>query len=357
MPIPPIHADIRTDALVAGVESLGAATLRASSDATYVNAVVTNAHLAGSVRYPRAHWDRERAARVRVHRVDRAVVDALGSGPDEGVPEAIDPRTIPAIDAHVSALVWDAITLRDVTLVARPDARGLTFALRATADGDTVLEGEGGWRLRRADETDASRPGRHASALSVSLHGEDLGAGLAEVGLSGVLAEGSGTVTASLGWEGPVYTPALERTRGALSLDVERGRIVPFEPGPARLVGLFALQAFAAASRARLQRRHVRRARVRAHRRRRVAGRGSRRRVARAADRPGRRRRRRRHLRHRAPRVRSARHRAAEGQRRGADHRRDRRRGERRHRRAGRERVPEGDGGSTWTGSGSAATR
>ena len=85
VPIPPIHADIRTDALVAGVESLGAATLRASSDATYVNAVVTNAHLAGSVRYPRAHWDRERAARVRVHRVDRAVVDALGSGPDEGV--------------------------------------------------------------------------------------------------------------------------------------------------------------------------------------------------------------------------------------------------------------------------------
>ena len=106
-----------------------------------------------------------------------------------------------------------------------------------------MLEGEGGWRLRRADETDASRPGRHASALSLSLHGEDLGAGLAEVGLSGVLAEGRGTVTASLGWEGPVYTPALERTRGTLSLDVERGRIVPFEPGPARLVGLFALQA------------------------------------------------------------------------------------------------------------------
>ena len=242
-PIPVIGADLSIDALLAGTRSLGAATLRLSSDPDYLNAVLDNAHLAASVRYPREHWRRERAAKVRVHHVDRVLVDALDSAPErDGPVDALDPRELPAIDAHVSRLVWDALELRELSLEARPDPLGLTFAVDGTLEGDSTLRGEGLWRLR-ADATDGARADSHASGLALTLTGRDLGAGLASAGLDGVLAEGSGTVRGELAWRGPLYLPELERLDGSLSIDVARGRIVPLEPGPARLVGLFALQA------------------------------------------------------------------------------------------------------------------
>jgi len=243
VPILPIHADLTTDALVAGVRSLGPATLRTTTDETYLNATVSNAHLTGSVRYPRAHWDRERVALVRLAYVDKAVIDALDSAPVTDVPaEALDPRLLPAIDAHVSVLGWDALTLRDVTLRARPNPRGLTFEADIEVTGGTTVAGKGSWLLGEGEVVDASRGGSHRSTLDLVVAGEDLGGGLSASGFPDKLAEGRGEIRTTLGWRGPFYLPALEKLEGSLSLDVERGRILPLEVGPARLVGLFALQ-------------------------------------------------------------------------------------------------------------------
>ena len=243
-PILPIAARLTADALVAGTHTLGAATLRASSDPDYLNAVVESPHLAGSVRWPRVHWERERVARVRVRHVDKALVDALASAPEsDGPPSELDPRLLPAIDARVSSLGWGPLTLREAELRARPDPRGLTFELRAAAAGETRLSGTGSWWLVDAVDVDPARPGSHRSELGLVLESEDFGAGLAAVGVPGVVAEGRGATRAALGWSGPLYLPEVARLDGTLSVDVERGRIVPLEPGPARLMGLFALQA------------------------------------------------------------------------------------------------------------------
>ena len=119
----------------------------------------------------------------------------------------------------------------------------MTFETSTALGEGATLRGSGTWRVRDADVVDASRPGRHASALAIVLSGEDLGAALASAGLPDVLAEGRGRVRAELAWRAPLYLPAIERASGSLAIALERGRIVPLEPGAARLVGLFALQA------------------------------------------------------------------------------------------------------------------
>ena len=250
VPILPIAAELSTDALVAGVSSLGPATFRVSSDERFLNALVDNAHLAGRARWPREHWRRDVTAEVRLRHVDRVFIDALASGEEgdagasgEDAGGALDPRLLPAIEARIARLVWDELALEDVSLTALPVPLGMTFETSTALGEGATLRGSGTWRVRDADVADASRPGLHASALAIVLSGDDLGAALAFAGLPDVLAEGRGRVRAELAWRAPLYLPALERAGGSLAIAIERGRIVPIEPGAARLVGLFALQA------------------------------------------------------------------------------------------------------------------
>jgi len=57
------------------------------------------------------------------------------------------------------------------------------------------------------------------------------------------MANGEGSVTASINWPDAFYAPGLETIAARAELDLKRGRLLQVEPGAARLVGLFALQA------------------------------------------------------------------------------------------------------------------
>ena len=245
-PILPVAASLSSDALIAGTRSLGPATLRVSSDEGSLNADIDNAHLAGSVSWPREHWRRELVATVRLRHLHHRVVEALGSA-EEGEggsgDSALDPRLLPAIEMSVARLVWDAVTLEEISLTALPVPLGTTFELSGELGDSATLRGNGTWRVRDAEVLDASRPGRHSSTLAIVLAGDDFGAALTRIGLPGVIAEGSGRVRAELAWRAPLYLPDMARASGSLAIDADRGRIVPLEPGAARLVGLFALQA------------------------------------------------------------------------------------------------------------------
>jgi len=242
----PISGSLSTSSLMAGRDNLGPATLRINSDDVYLNAVVNNAFIRGSIRYPRLIDEQEIPAKVRVAYIDRRVLAAFESDDKiliNGDDSAIDPRSLPPFEARISELKWDSLILKDVNLKTRPDVLGLNIDTLGFANRNTQLVGRGHWRLRDAQGVNSSLDGQHVTRLNLTLQSDDFGTGLSEMGFPGVLADGAGIVETRLSWDGPAYKPDLSELGGSLSLDLERGQIVQLEPGAGKIFGLFALQA------------------------------------------------------------------------------------------------------------------
>lgn len=243
-PIMPVSANLAINSLVAGSRSVGSAHMRVNTDDDYLNAVIENKTLRGNIRYPRAHWKKELSAKVRIAHLDKLLIDALQSGPEgeEETEKLLDPRLLPPIEARVSSLDWGTLKLHDVTLRTRPDASGLSIDALGFAYHSMQLVGTGDWHLVDPQSVNPSLANKQQTRLTLALQSDDFGDGLSEIGFPDTVAEGRGTVAATLSWPGPLYLPELESMDGEMNLLLERGRIVPLEPGAARLVGLFALQ-------------------------------------------------------------------------------------------------------------------
>ncbi|MEE9321065.1 MAG: DUF3971 domain-containing protein [Granulosicoccus sp.] len=243
-PILPVSANLVVNSLVAGRQSIGSARFRVNTDDKFLNAVIENRSLRGNIRYPRAHWKKDIPAKIRIAHLDKELIDALQSGPDaEEADKPLDPRQLPPIEARVSSLTWDSLKLHDVIFGTRPVASGLSIDTLGFAYRSMQLVGTGEWHLLDPQAINPSLVNKQKTRLDLTLQSDDFGDGLSEAGFPGAIAEGRGMVEASLSWPGPLYRPSLDRMGGDMTLALERGRIVPLEPGAARLVGLFALQA------------------------------------------------------------------------------------------------------------------
>ena len=252
-PTLPVSGDLRVAELTLFDAPLGPARLRLNTDRTYLNVALDNELLRGNARWPRLIGD-EVPARVRLARVDGAVVDAL-LGPDEPVgaersaalvaeaPGGPDPRELPPIRARVGSLGWRGATLGEVVLRTEPDVAGLRIDALGFTHANLQLIGEGYWRVADPQGTGGGPPGLQRTALSLVLQSGDFGAGLADVGLPDLLAGGAGRMTARVGWPGPAWGPALETLGGALEFELDDGLVVPLDPGAGKLIGLLAFQA------------------------------------------------------------------------------------------------------------------
>jgi len=239
----PVSVDVYARNLMAGRTKLGDVSLRANSDDTYINMFINNQHLRGSLRYPREHWRRDVDAKVRLNFVNRALIDALSSGEETATaPARLDPRTLPPVDVHVSRFEWDRLIVNDLQVRTEPDVAGLRVRTFGFATRSTQLIGEGLWHLVDPQGVNATLADAHTSQLHLTLQSSDLGTALGDMGFQGVMAKGEGTVTASMNWPDAFYAPGLETVAARASLDLKRGRLLQFEPGAARLAGLFALQ-------------------------------------------------------------------------------------------------------------------
>ena len=274
-PILPVSGRVDADALTLFDAPLGPARLRLNSDPEYLNAALDNPALNGNVRWPRREGD-GRAALVRLARVDARVVDALldadeppataapaagpsgAGGPATAVsvaaaraalaappapPGGPDPRGLPPIRARVGSLGWGDVTVANLVLRTEPDVAGLRIDALGFTHEDLQLIGEGYWRVADPQGTGPGAEGLQRTALSLTLQSSDFGAGLAGVGLPGLLAGGAGRATARIGWPGPAWGPALAELGGALRFELEDGLVVPLDPGAGKLIGLFAFQA------------------------------------------------------------------------------------------------------------------
>jgi len=243
----PIVADLEIESLQIGQRLLGPATLQLDTDDTYLNARVESRSLSGTASYPREHWTKETPMQVRLRQLDSTVFTALASRSDDellnAVDDDLDPRLWPPVDATISRLTHGDYTLRDLALRAQPDVSGLTITTLGFAYETATLVGQGYWRLRDPQNTNPKLAGQQISQLNLVMQSSDLGEALQSVGLTEVLSEGQGSIEARLDWPGPIYGPELAEIDGSIKMDIERGNIIPLEPGAGRMVGLFALQA------------------------------------------------------------------------------------------------------------------
>ena len=240
----PISMDVVTPSLIAGVESLGAAQLRANTDKNYVNMVVDNRYIQGNLRYPREHWTKTKSVKIRVAYVEKRVIDALSSAPESITGKRrLDPRELPPVDMRVSQFVWGAMNLRDITLRGTPDHSGMQIDTLGFATGTTQLVGSGYWRVKDPQSVNAQLAGAQQTRLDMTLQSDDFGDGLRYMGLDRVMDEGQGRINAAITWPDALYSPEIANINGTMSFDLTRGRIIRIDPGAARLVGLFALQA------------------------------------------------------------------------------------------------------------------
>ena len=155
----------------------------------------------------------------------------------------MDPRELPPVEMRVSQFVWGTMNLRDITLRGTPDHSGMQIDTLGFATGTTQLVGSGYWRVKDPQSVNAQLAGAQQTRLDMTLQSDDFGDGLRYMGLDRVMDEGQGRINAAITWPDALYSPEIANINGTMSFDLTRGRIIRIDPGAARLVGLFALQA------------------------------------------------------------------------------------------------------------------
>ncbi len=240
----PISVDVYGKQMRAGRTRIGDASVKVNTDDNFINFFINNAHLRGSLRYPREHWRNDIEAKARINFADKVLIDALSDESEIDALETnrIDPRTLPPIELHVNRFEWDQLVVDNLRVRTEPDIAGLRVRTFGFATGTTQLIGEGLWHLVDPQNVNENLTGAHTAQLHLTLQSSDLGKALGELGFQGVLAKGEGRVTASLNWQDAFYAPGLETVAARAELDLKRGRLLQIEPGAARLAGLFALQ-------------------------------------------------------------------------------------------------------------------
>ena len=247
-PILPVSAELDTDALILGRTNFGKATMRTDTDETYLNIVVSNPSLKGSLLYPREYWTKETALKAHLEILDWSVIDALGDDTETvagsaGATDALDPRLFPPVEARVSVFRRDNVRVRDLVLRAEPNVSGLDITTLGFAYDTMRLVGQGYWYLQDPQSVSTELVGKHTSRLNMVLQSDDFGVGFDEIGLSGIIDDAQGSIEMQLNWPGALYKPEIPQLDGEVAIDLEAGSIVPLEPAAGRVIGLFALQA------------------------------------------------------------------------------------------------------------------
>jgi len=246
-PIIPISTQFSIDSMELGTESLGKATLSMASNNSYVTTTIKNASLEGQITYPRNHWSKKLPMKAQFEHVDMAVIDALNTrdadAANDRVNVPLDPTTLPPIEAKVERFTVAEQTVKNIVLRAQPDISGLRVTTLGFAYAHMQLVGQGYWRLKDPQGVNPLFKDQHQTQFDLVLQSDDFGKGFEHIDLHDVMSQGQGTVELQLSWAGPAYLPSVADLDGRIKLTIERGSIIPVEPGAGRLVGLFALQA------------------------------------------------------------------------------------------------------------------
>lgn len=228
------HADLAIERARYGALEATDVTARARRQGDTIRLELASGALAGELEIPT--WAAaDRTLRGRFERVDLVLLrpDDWATADDTGQPPGV--ADVPPLDVRADRLKLAHGTLRDGVLVTRPTRSGQRIHRLGFDTAGLSLRADGRWR------GDGEGAGR--TQLNLKLDGDDYGRGLAAFGFGSVLDGGSGETRAQLSWPGAPWAPRLRGLRGHTELRLEQGRLEQLDVGPARILGLFSLDA------------------------------------------------------------------------------------------------------------------
>lgn len=173
--------------------------------------------------------------RARFEWIDLALL--RGRGTDAAAPTAGDdtlqPGTLPALDLRVDRLKLADATLQQVVLVTGAGRAATTIHRLDFHTEQLRVDVRGAWHDGQPTRT----------RLQAILRSDDFGQGLAQVGRPGIMSGGEGKLAFELEWPGPPWNPGLATLSGHAQLELEDGVLLQVNPGAARLLGMFSLEA------------------------------------------------------------------------------------------------------------------
>jgi len=160
---------------------------------------------------------------------------------DEDVPEkdnldsdGFNPAQLPNLEATSDRLIWKGSNLGALKLVTERTKDGVRVKkLQLDSDNDHLqLNGE--WAL--------SGNGATETALRGKLESDDLGGLIERLSLTSALKSTSGKIDFSVKWQKAPWDMDFETLNGQLGMKLGSGRLVDFEPGAGRALGVLSLQ-------------------------------------------------------------------------------------------------------------------
>lgn len=240
---PLISANLQSPNLVIGEKRHGAARIKVTSNGAFLNGVIENALLRGSVRMPRTADTQDNPVLVRIANADKRLLEGYledeGESSDDEPP--VDPLIFPPLNIHLAKLQWDDLVLEDLVARTEPDAAGMKITTLGFVHDNAQMSGDGFWHWRDPQNIDKASQNQQFSQVDLQIRTNDAGRALDKFGFEPTIAEGNGTVDASIFWHGPFYKPGLEDLKGDVRMALRRGRLLDVEPGAARIIGLFAI--------------------------------------------------------------------------------------------------------------------
>ena len=172
--------------------------------------------------------------RARFEWIDLALLRGHGAAAAPAADgEALQPSTLPSLDLRVERLKLTDATLQQVVLVTGAE-RAATIIHRLDFHTEQLrVDVRGAWQDGQPTRT----------RLRVIVRSDNFGQGLAQVGRPGVLAGGEGKLEFQLAWPGAPWAPGLAVLSGHAELELHDGVLLQVNPGAARLLGMFSLEA------------------------------------------------------------------------------------------------------------------
>lgn len=145
-----------------------------------------------------------------------------------------DPRSIPALDVHVSDLRIGERSIGALDLTASRLPQGLQFDQIQITGASSTADGRGIWLVTEQGTR---------SSLAARVTSTDVAATLVSLDYTPFLEATQGEIRADLNWPGGFDDNILEHASGRISVRAEEGQIVNLQPGAGRMLGLFSVAA------------------------------------------------------------------------------------------------------------------
>lgn len=250
----PVQLRLRTDRLEAGAVHLDGVHIAAERAGQTLQTSVQSEQLAGTLRYRMATaGDGLLTARLQRLHLPSDALDKLPQEQQKPVQQkpaqqavaaggqAYRPAHLPGIDVQIDDVRMGDAVLGRLTLKGQRDAgqhhAGAAWKMQTLRlqSEHAVLDASGYWSQQAA--------GASQSNLRYTLRFSDVGKTLDGWGFADVIERGNGSLAGHLEWDAPPWSPALHNLRGTLHADIRQGRFLQADPGAAKLLWFFSLQA------------------------------------------------------------------------------------------------------------------